>query len=110
MKGLAFAAVIGSLRRVLAVTVALLAISGAGYLISHKLSNPDHYHYGECPSPRGPSLLFGPRSCSPSTRAAWQIPLGIAIALGGLGAAAVVAGERPRRRAPELEAGTLPPA
>ena len=41
-------AVIGSVRQMLAVVIALLAIAGAVYLVSHKLSNPDHYAYGSC--------------------------------------------------------------
>jgi hypothetical protein len=36
------------------------------------------------------------RPCRLPTRAAWQIPLAVVIALGGPGAAVVVAGERPR--------------
>ena len=44
MKRFVLAAVVGSLRRALAVVIALVALSGAIYFGSHKLSNPDHYH------------------------------------------------------------------
>jgi hypothetical protein len=43
MKGFAFAAAAGSLRGVLAMLVASLAILGTVYFGGHKLSNPDHY-------------------------------------------------------------------
>ena len=94
------------MRRLLATVFAVLAIAGTAYLVSHKLSNPDDYRYGSCPF----HFAMEPLPCSPPTRAAWQIPLAIVIAVGGLGAALVVAGERPRRRAPESEAGALPSA
>jgi peptidoglycan/LPS O-acetylase OafA/YrhL len=108
MKGLVLAAAVGSMRRLLAVIIALLVIAGASYFVSHKLSNPDHYRYGECVyPPRG--LIVG-HDCRPPTRAAWQIPAAILIAAAGLGVAAVIAGPRPRRRAPAPELGALPPA
>ena len=109
MKGFLLAAVVGSTRRVLAVIVAVLAVAGTSYLVSHKLSNPDHSRYGECPWYGVVSHGF-PRACRPQTRAAWQIPLAIVIAVGGLGAAVMVAGERPRRRASTPDVEGLPPA
>jgi hypothetical protein len=111
MERFVLAAVFGSTRRLLAVVVAGLAIAGAGYLISHKLSNPDHYRYGHCPVPD--TIVHGPirvSPCRPPAMAVWQIPLALVIAVGGLGAAAVLIGARPRRRAPVPELGTLPPA
>ncbi|MGH3053502.1 MAG: hypothetical protein ACRDL7_00815 [Gaiellaceae bacterium] len=103
MTRLVLAAVIGSVRRLLAIFIAVLAIAGAAYLGSHKLSNPSHYEYGGCPSHFGTTFISpGHRLCSPPTLAAWQIPLAVVIALGGLGAAFVVVGERPRRRTPEF--------
>jgi hypothetical protein len=111
MERFALAALFGSLRRLLAVVVAGLAIALAGFLISHKLSNPDHFSYGGCPwfgtIRHGPVL----RSlCRPPTRAVWQIPVAVLLLAGGLGAAVVTAGRRPRRRAPAPELGSLPPA
>jgi hypothetical protein len=96
MKGFVLAAVIGSMRRLLAVVIVLLAIAGASYLGSHKLESPDHYEYGGCPFyfTHGP-----PPPCAPPTRAAWQIPVAVLIAVVGLGAAITVAGERPRPHA-----------
>jgi hypothetical protein len=91
MKRFVVAAVVGSIRRLLAIVIAVLAIAGTAYLGSHKLSNPDHYQYGGCPWYGVVSHGF-PRSCSPPTRAAWQIPL--AIAVFGLGAAVVVTDRR----------------
>jgi peptidoglycan/LPS O-acetylase OafA/YrhL len=88
--------VIGSLRQMLAAVIAVLAISGTYYLASHKLSNPDDYAYGECVYPPPGTLVQEARPCRLPTRAAWQIPLAVVIALGGPGAAVVVAGERPR--------------
>jgi len=112
MKRLVLAAGLGSTRRLLALVIAGLAIAQAGYLIGHKLSNPDHYRYGHCPTPvftHGPPHgLILRQTCRPPARAAWQIPAAILIAAAGLGAAAAVAG-RPRRRAPAPELGALPP-
>ena len=92
-------AVIGSVRQMLAVVIALLAIAGAVYLVSHKLSNPDHYAYGSCfHGPFGITHgIIQFHGCNPPTRAVWQIPLAAVLAILGLGAAVVVAGERPRR-------------
>ncbi|HEU5245336.1 MAG TPA: hypothetical protein VFU33_13135 [Gaiellaceae bacterium] len=100
MKRLVLAKVVGSARQVLAIFVALLAIAGVGYLVSHKLSNPSHYAYGDCFHPAG--IYHGPiqpgSGCRPPTRAVWQIPLAIVIGAGGLGAALLIAGgpRRPR--------------
>ena len=96
MKRFVLGAVISSTRRLLAISIALLAIAGTFYLGGHKLNNPDHYRYGGCPF----HVTHGfPLSCAPPTRATWQIPAAILIAAAGLGAAVVVAGERPRRHA-----------
>jgi hypothetical protein len=96
MKGFVLEAVISSTRRLLAVGIVLLAIAGTSYLGSHKLDNPDHYRYGGCPF----HVTHGwPPACRPPARAAWQIPVAILLAAAGLGAAVVVAGERPRRHA-----------
>jgi len=89
------AAVIGSTRRLLAVVIAVLAIAGTAYLGSHKLSNPDHYAYGSC-GYQGLIQMPAPHNCSPPTRAAWQIPLAVVIAVIGIGAAVAVA--KPRQR------------
>jgi hypothetical protein len=118
MKRFALVAVVGSVRQVLAITIALLAAAGAGYLVSHRLSNPDHYAYGSCfhgPYTIVHGLIIQHGSCNPPSRAAWQIPLAVALAILGLGAAVAVAGDtvvrgprespdplaRLRRRAPE---------
>ena len=103
MKGFALAAAIRSVRQVLAIFVALLAIAGTAYLGTHKLSNPDHYAYGVCPW-YGRIQHGLPRSCSPPTHFAWQIPLAVVIGIGGLGATVVLAGRRPRRHAGVSEA------
>ena len=96
MKGFALAGVIGSMRQALAIVIALLAIAGTAYLVTHKLSNPDGYQYGIC-TWYG-QVLHGPlRACGPPTRAAWQIPLAVVIGLGGLGAAVTVTRRRPSR-------------
>jgi len=99
MRRFALAAVIGSARRLLAVVIAVLAIAGTAYLSSHRLSNPDHYAYGSC-GDQGPIQLVhaGYSYCSPPTRAAWQIPLAVVIAILGSGAAIAVASRpcRPR--------------
>ena len=97
MTRFALASVVGSMRQLLAVMVAVLAVSGTAYLVSHKLSNPDHYSAvgrGLCNRPSYGELMGGPPPCSPPTRAAWQIPIAIVIAAVGLGAAVKVAGER----------------
>jgi uncharacterized membrane protein len=93
MKRFILAAVVGSLRRALAVVIALVALAGAIYFAGHKLSNPDHYQYGGCPWYGVVSHGF-PRSCSPPTRATRQIPLAVAIAVFGLGAAVAVTERR----------------
>lgn len=111
MERLAFAATFSALRRVLAVAIAVLATFQAGFLITHKLSNPDHYAYGTCPWVG--RVVHGPvqgLSCNPPTRALWQFPVAVLLLAGGLGAAAVVADPRPRRRAAAPELGALPPA
>jgi hypothetical protein len=96
MKALVLAAAIGSVRQVLAIFIAVLAIAGAAYLGTHRLSNPDHYAYGGCPWYG--EVLHGPlRSCSPPTRFAWQIPLAVVIGIGGLGAAMALGGSADRR-------------
>jgi hypothetical protein len=103
MRRFSFAAVIGSVRQVLAVTLAVLAVAGSAYLGSHKLSNPDHYAYGSCF--HGPLTITHPLiqrvgSCNPPARAVWQIPLAVVLLTLGLGTAVVIAAERPRRHAP----------
>ena len=99
MKGFVLSSVVGSVRQLLSIIIAVLAgrrKSGAD-LGSHKLSNPDHYRYGGCFSQN--LINHGwPLQCLPPTRAAWQIPVAILIGTVGLGAAAVVGGERRRRR------------
>ena len=108
MKGLVLGKVVESVRQVLAVFIVLLAIAGAAYLGSHKLSNPSHYQYGECFHPAG--LYHGPiqtLGCMPPTRAAWQIPLAIVIGVGGLGAAILIT-RRPGR--PQHLTAYRPPA
>jgi hypothetical protein len=95
MKGLVLSRVVGSMRQVLAIVVALLTIAGTAYLVRHKLSNPDNYRYWQCFSPAG--VFHGwPPPCAPPARAVWQIPLAIVIGVGGLGAAALIT-TRPRR-------------
>ena len=97
MKGFVLAAVLHSLRQALAIVLAGLAVAGTAYLGSHKLSNPDHYRYGGC---YRTFFTHGfPPRCNPPTRAAWQIPLAIAIGVVGLGSALAVAGKRPLQRA-----------
>ena len=100
VKRFLLAAFVGSARRLLAVVIAVLAVAGTACLGSHKLSNPNHYQYGFCPD-EGFVNHYGPPPCAPPARAAWQIPLAIAIATLGLGAAVKVAGERPSRHAPD---------
>ncbi len=98
MKRFLLAAFVGSARQLLAVFIAVLAVAGTAYLGSHKLSNPYHYQHGFCPD-EGFVNHFGPPPCRPPARAAWQIPLAVAIATLGVGAAVMVAGERPSRHA-----------
>ena len=111
MKRFVLAAVVGSLRWAVAVVIALVALAGATDLVSHRLSNPDHYH--ALISDGGPGCVYpGPHvlnwgiqqpTCSPPTRAAWQIPLAVLLAAVALGAVLAGADERPRRRSsPEL--------
>ena len=109
MKRFVLAAVIGSLKRALAVVVVLVALPAAIYVGSHKLSNPDNYQslrsnggpgcvYTGVQSPRY-SPLLNPPACSPPTRAAWQIPLAVLLAAVALGAVlAAGANEHPGRR------------
>ena len=93
MKALVLAAVIGSIRRLLAITIAVLTVAAAYYFGTHKLSNPDHYQYGGCPS-YNVVVHSRPPTCLPPTLAGWQIPLAILIGAVGLGAAAAVSGQR----------------
>jgi hypothetical protein len=93
MRGLVLAAVIGSVRRLLAITIAVLAVAAAFYFGTHKLSNPDQYQYGGCPS-YSSVVHSRPPACLPPTLAGWQIPLAAVIAVLGLGAAAAVSGPR----------------
>jgi hypothetical protein len=102
MRGAGLAALVASMRQLLAVVVAMLSIAGAGYLLSHKLSNPDHFVYekytlpgvqGSCPANPAPVITPGGlpiHDCEPPIRAAWQIPLAILLAILGLGAAGAV--------------------
>ena len=106
MKRFVVAKVLGSTGRALSVVVALVAIAGAIYFGTHKLSNPDNYQ--SLPSKGGPGCVYpGPAPithpiqyhCSLPTRAAWQIPLAVvltAVAMGAILAAG--ADVRPRRR------------
>jgi hypothetical protein len=102
MKRFALAAVLGSMGRALAVVIALVALAGALYFGGHKLSNPDHYSAvagGLCNRPFYGVNLEGPRTCSPPTRAAWQIPLAALLAAVALGAVVVAGADvSPRRR------------
>jgi hypothetical protein len=107
MKGFVLVAVIGSMRRALAVVVVLVALPAAIYVGSHKLSNPDNYH--ALRSEGGPGCVytrqrvpptlspFGP-TCSRPTRAAWQIPLAVLLAAVALGAVLAGTDEYPGRR------------
>lgn len=104
MTGSVLEAVVGSARQMIAVVIALLSIAGAGYLLSHKLNNPDHfvyYTYRPLPGYRAGQGYCGrfptggithgiPGHCEPPTRAAWQIPLAVVLVLAGLGAVGVV--------------------
>jgi len=109
MKRFVLAGVIGSVRQLLAVFIAVLAVAGAAYLSSHKLDKHGDYAYGYCPPHFGTTLITksGPL-CGPPTRGAWQIPLAVALAAFGLGAAAAVASDRHWRhaRAPAPDAVT----
>jgi hypothetical protein len=96
MKGFALAAVTGSLRQVLAIVIAVASIAGTAYLVTHKLSNPDNYRYGGC---YHAFVTQEPLPCRHPTRTAWQIPLAVVVAIGGLGAAVLVTSRRPWRRA-----------
>jgi hypothetical protein len=107
MKGLVLAKFIGSARQVLAVFVALVAIAGAAYLVSHKLSKHGDYAYGYCPPHFGTTLITVQSPCRLPTRAFWQIPLAIVIGVGGLGAAALITS---RPRSPRRLTAYRPPA
>lgn len=98
MERFSLAAVVGSMRQALAIFIVLAAIALTAFLVSHNLSNPDHYAYGVCPWYGHISHGYPP-PCRPPTRAAWQIPLAVLIALGGLGAAVAVTSRRSWRRA-----------
>ena len=86
------------MRQLLAIVIAVLAIAGTAYLVSNRLSNPDHYQpYGGGVCADQVYIISpvqGGRPCRPPTRAAWQIPLALAIATLGLGIAVKVAGQR----------------
>jgi hypothetical protein len=100
MERFSLGVVIGSIRQALAIFIVLVTIALTGYLVSHKLSNPDHYQYGTCPW--SGHVVHGSiigLSCRPPTRAAWQIPLAVVIAIGSLGSAAFVTSRRSWRRA-----------
>jgi hypothetical protein len=93
MTRFALAVVIGSMRNLLAIIIAVLAIAGAAYLGTHEVGFP--VHQAACYS--GPRLSTP--SCRQPTYAAWHMPLAIVLAALGLGAAAAVATERPWRHA-----------
>jgi|tagenome__1003787_1003787.scaffolds.fasta_scaffold20880924_3 hypothetical protein len=82
------------MRQVFAIVIAVLAIAGTAYLVSNRLSNPDHYQPyggGVCADQVYiMSPVQGGRPCRPPTRATWQVPLAVAIAILGLGAAVKV--------------------
>jgi hypothetical protein len=96
MTRFALATVVGSARRLLAVTIAVVAITGTAYLGSHKLSKHGDYAYGSCGFQSGVQIVRSGDFCGPPTRGAWQVPLALVIAVLGLGAAVAVAG-RPWR-------------
>ena len=109
MKRFVLAAVIGSMRRALAVVVVLVALPAAIYVGSHKLSNPDNYQslrsnggpgcvYTRVHRMRHPSLSPFGATCSPPTRAAWQIPLAVLLAAVAFGAVLAGTNEHPARR------------
>jgi hypothetical protein len=100
MERFSLGVVVGSARQALAIFIVLVTVALTAFLVSHKLSNPDHYQVGGCPFPV--TIVHGPIqgfSCRPPSRAAWQIPLAIVIALGGLGAAAALTSRRSWRHA-----------
>jgi hypothetical protein len=98
MERFSLAAVVGSMRQALAILILLPTIALTAFLVSHRLSNPDHYQYGYCPHP--PYITHGPtQPCRAPTRAAWQLPLAVVIGIGGLGAAVAVSSKRSWRHA-----------
>jgi hypothetical protein len=97
MKRFGLAAVIGSVRQALAIFILLATAPAASFLVSHRLSNPDHWAYGGCPHPDYIIHAYSP--CRPPSQFAWQIPLAVVIALGGLGAAAAATSKRSWRHA-----------
>jgi hypothetical protein len=118
MSGAGLEAVVAATRQLLAIVIAVLSIAGAGYLLSHKLNNPDHFsswNYPYCVSSPTDGLdhpiITQQHSCTPPARAAWQIPLAVLLAVLGLGAVGVVGsgtGRAAARTVPRL--GARPPA
>jgi hypothetical protein len=107
MKGLVLAAVIGSVRQLLAIVVAVLAIAGAAYFGTHEVGFP--VHQTACyVAPHDPRADLSPTpSCRQPNAAAWQIPVAIVLTVLGLGAAAV-AGGRPWRHAHDQAPDGMP--
>jgi hypothetical protein len=93
MKRFAFAATTGSIRRALALTIAVVALAGTVALGRARLDNPGHYP--GCRYSRTHTLALSVAPCTPPTRATWQIPLALLIAVGGLAAAVKANGDRP---------------
>jgi hypothetical protein len=120
MKGAGLEAIVTAVRQLLAIVIAVLSIGGTGYLLSHKLSNPPHYGYwkyppvpgvGRCvPLPPTPLHEGSMTNCEMPTRAAWQVPLAVLLAIVGLGAAGAVRGETRRAELPNARVPARPPA
>src|SRR4051794_4489756 len=108
MARFAFAVVVGSVRNLLAIIIAVLAIAGAAYPGTHEVGFP--VHQTACYSnPRLHTPRLHTPSCRQPTYAAWQIPLAILLAALGLGAAAAVASDRPWRQAHDRTADGVTP-
>src|SRR4051794_39821149 len=113
MARFAFAVVVGSMRNLLAIIIAVLAIAGAAYLGTHEVGFPVHqtacYSNPRLRTPRLHTPRLHTPSCRQPTYAAWQIPLAILLAALGLGATAAVASDRPWRQAHDRTADGVTP-
>ena len=102
MKGFALAKLVRSTRQVLALFIAAVFFVGAASLGTYRLSNPGHY-----PACLGATVEPMPlrewHPCKPPTRAGWQIPVCVLIALCGVSVAVVVTSRRPSRFAGQPE-------